>query len=181
MTYILKSQKLLKYWSWCLLTCRHIFQCLIFLRRGKIFWSTSLHHIRCKKNGIQLSCVGRCLNVYFDVTDGRVSNSINSLVHRYNLARISLFYRYYNGFCLSKIRGLIAENHVFLCNNRLSWQTHLYVVDCPLERKFHDKQNSFSRRSIRMWNSPRAEVVISWFLKDEKCIKYRNIITCVCK
>ena len=50
---------------------RYIFQCLIFLRRDTIFWSTSLHS---KENGIQLLCVGRCFNVYFDVNGGRVSN-----------------------------------------------------------------------------------------------------------
>ena len=160
---------------------RHIFQCLIFLRWGKTLWSISLHRLRSKENGIQLSCVGRCLNVYFDVNDGRLSNSINSLEHRCNLARISLFYCNYNGFCLSKIRGLIAVNHVFLCNTRLSWQAHLYVLDCPLERKFHDKHNSSFSRTIRLWNSPRTEVVISWFLNDAKGKNYRNIITCFCK
>ena len=75
---------------------RNIFQCLIFLRREKLFWSTSLHHLHPKDNGIQLEFVGRCLNVYFDVNSGKIS--IHSLKHRCNLACVSLFYHYDNEF-----------------------------------------------------------------------------------
>ena len=102
----------------------------------------------------------------------RVSNSIDSLEHRCNLACVSLFYCYYN----CKITGLIAVNHVFLCSTRLSCQSHSYVVDWPVDRTLHDKQNSLSGRTIRMWNSPRAAVAIFWFLRDGEGIKYRNII-----
>ena len=73
---------------------------------------------------------------------------------------VSLCYRYSNGFCLSKIRGLRAVNHEFLYNTRLSWQAHSYVGDWPVDRTLHGKQNSFSSRTIRMLNSSRAEVVI---------------------
>ena len=78
---------------------RHIFQCLSFLRRGMILWcSYYLHHLQPKENDIQLSCVGWCLNVYFETTrppagegellvnDGRVSNSINSVEYHCNVA-----------------------------------------------------------------------------------------------
>ena len=37
-----------------------------------------------KENCLQLSCVGRRLNVYFDVNDGRVTKAIDSLEYRYN-------------------------------------------------------------------------------------------------
>ena len=117
-------------------------------KTGKIFWSTSLHHLHSKENGIQLSCVDWCLKVYFDFNDGRVSNSIGSWEHRCNFACVSWFYRYYNGFCSSKIRRLIAVNHVFLCNTHLSWQAHSYVVDWPVVRTLHDKQNSFISRIL---------------------------------
>ena len=76
---------------------RHFFLCLIFLRRGKIFSSTSLYHLHSNENGMQFSCVGRCLNVYFDVNSGKIS--IHSLKHRCNLACVSLFYHYDNEFC----------------------------------------------------------------------------------
>ena len=78
---------------------------------------------------------------------------------------------YYKGFCSSKIRGLIPVNHVFLCNTRLYWQAHSYVVDWPMDRTLHDRQNSFSSRAIRMCNSPRAEVVSFWLLRVENGIK----------
>ena len=52
----------------------------------------------------------------FIVNNGRVFNSIDSLEHCCNVACVSLFYRYYNRFCSSEIRGLIPENHVFLHN-----------------------------------------------------------------
>ena len=101
--------------------------------------STSLQRLHSKEISIQLSCVGQCLNVYSDFKDGRVSNSIDTLEHRCNLDCVSLFYRYYNGFCLSKISGLMAVNHELLCNTRLSWQGHTYMVDWPVDRTLHDK------------------------------------------
>ena len=149
---------------------------------ARLSWQAYLRHLHSQENGTQLSCVVRCcLNMYFDHNDSRVSNSIDALEHRCNLSCVSLFYRYYIGFCSSKIRGFIALNHVFLYNARLSWEAHSYVADWPVNRTLHHKQNSFSSRTIRMWNSPRAEVVIFWFLRNEKSIKYRNIITGVFK
>ena len=98
-------------------------QWLSFLRQGKNFRSFfSSHHLHPKENCIQLSCVCRGLKFYFEVNDWRVSNSIDSLKHRCNLVCVSLSHRYYKVFFLSKIMKLIAVNHVFLCNSRLSWQ-----------------------------------------------------------
>ena len=54
------------------------------------------------------------------VNVGRVSNSIDSLKYRCNVACISLCYRHYNRFCLSIVGGLIPKDHVFLLNTRLS-------------------------------------------------------------
>ena len=97
-----------------------------------IFFFTPLHP---KENGIQLICVGRCLNVYLDIND-----SIDSLDHHYNLSYVSLFYHYYNGFCSSKIRGIILVSYVFPCNTRLYWQAHSYVVNWPVDRILRDNQ-----------------------------------------
>ena len=90
---------------------------------------------------------------------------------------ILLFYRYYNEFCCSKIRGLIPVNHVFFSKTHLSWQAHSYVVDWPVDRTLHDRLNSFSGRTICMWNSLSAEVVIFCPTRDEKSIKHRKIVT----
>ena len=90
---------------------RHIFQCLSFKQDLLIYF---LHP---KENGIQLPCIGRYFNVYFIVNNGRLSNPIDSLEYRCNFACVLLFYRYYSGFCLIKIWGLIpVPNHIFVCN-----------------------------------------------------------------
>ena len=167
----IRSQKFLKFWVW---KFNVIFQCFSFLRWSKILWSTSLHDLH-------PTHVGQCLNVDFVVNDARIFNSIDSLEYRCKFACILLFYRYYSGFCSSKIRGLIPVNHVFPCNTHLSWQAHSYVVYWPADRTLHDRQNSLSSRSIHMWNFPRAEVVIFCLLSNEKVIEYRKIITGVSK
>ena len=117
------------------------------LRRSKIFRSIPLHHLHPIENGIQLSCVGRCFNVYFDVNDDRVSNSIDSLEHRCNLACVSLFYSYYNGLCSSKIRGLPPVNHVFVFGRSVSG-SHSYR-DCNFlifkGRKSHKIQKNYHK------------------------------------
>ena len=138
---------------------RHVFQCLCFLRQDKVFWSSSSQDLHPKEKSIRLSCVSRCVNVYFDVNDGRVSNSIYSLEQLCNLACVPPFCRYCKGFCSSKIRGFISLHHDLLCNSRLSCQVYSYVVNWPVDRILRDRQNSFFSRTIRIWNPPRAEFV----------------------
>ena len=58
----------------------------------------------------------------------------------------------------NNINELIPEDHVFLCNIRLSRPVDRTI---PIER--------------------RADVATFWFYKDEKRIKYRKIITSICK
>ena len=113
--------------------------------------------------------------------DGKVSNSINSLEQRCNMVCVSLFYRSYNRFFSIKINGLIPENHVVLRNTWHSLLAYPYVVDCPVDRAIPYGQNSFFSRTNRMWNSLRTEIVIFWLIRDEKGVKYRKIITGVCK
>ena len=94
------------------------------------------------------------------VHDGKISNSIDSLKHRCNVACASLFYRYYKRFCSGEIKGLIAQNHVILRKTRLSRRAHPYVVYWPLNRTISYGQNSFFSRTERMQNSLRADLVI---------------------
>ena len=57
----------------------------------------------------------------------------------------------------------ILVKHLFLCNIRLSWQTRLYVVYWPVDRTIHDRRNWLEMSivyTIRLWNSPSAQVVI---------------------
>ena len=53
--------------------------------------------------------------------DDRVSNSIDSLEHRWHR------------FCSSELSVLILENHVFLRNTCLSRQGHPYMIEWPQE------------------------------------------------
>ena len=78
-------------------------------------------------------------------------------------------------FNSSAISGFIPENHVFLCYTRLSW----YIIDWLVDRTVHCTQNSFFRRTIRMWNyySLRAVVITFGVLRNENGIKNRKIIT----
>ena len=65
---------------------RCIFQNLCFLGWGKICSSIYSYRIYFKEKDIQLSCVGRCRNVYFVVNGCRASNSIGSLEHYCSIA-----------------------------------------------------------------------------------------------
>ena len=75
-----------------------------------------------------------------------------------NVACVSLFYHYYKRFSLNDI----SENHVFLCNSRLSRQAQPYVTDWPVDRTIPCRQNSLFSRIICMWNYFGADVVTFW-------------------
>ena len=72
--------------------------------------------------------------------------------------------------------GLVRKNRALLRNTRLSLRPHIYVVDWPVDCTLRYRQNSFFIRTIRMWDSLRAEVVIFWHLRDVKDIRYRKIL-----
>ena len=138
------------------------------------------HHFYLKENEMQFSCVGWCLNVYSmtSLLFNTISNSIDSLQYRCTLVCVSLFYYYYNRFCSNEISGFISENHMFLCNTRLSRRALSYVVNWSVDRSIFYGQNSFFSKTIRIWNSslPRG-CNYFWLLRDEKGIKNRKIIT----
>ena len=69
-----------------------------------------------------------------------------------------LIYRYYYGFRFSEIKPLVIEKHVFLSSTRLSIRARALVVAKPVNRTLHYKQNSFFRRTLRIWNSLLAKV-----------------------
>ena len=108
------------------------------------------------------------------VNDGRLSNFIDLLKHLWNIASVSLFYSYCNGFCLSEIRGLVFENHVFLLNTCYSRRTRQYIVDWPVDRTLHYRQTAFFSRTIRMRNSLCAEFTTFLLWRAENGIKYKK-------
>ena len=91
------------------------------------------------------------------INDNRLSNSIDSLDHRRNVARVSLFYRYYNRRYSREIRGLVSGNHIFLRSTCTSRRAHPFVVDCAVNLKMHYRENSFGRID-RLQNDLPAEV-----------------------
>ena len=77
------------------------------------------------------------------INDNSVSNSIDSLEHRRNVAYVSLFCRYYNGSCSREIRALIPDNHIFLRSTRTSCRAQPFIVDCAVNCTMHYRENSF--------------------------------------
>ena len=77
------------------------------------------------------------------INDSRVSNSIDSLEHCRKVACVSLFCRYYNGRSSRNIWGLVPNNHIFLRSTRISRRAHPFVVDCPVNRILHYRENTF--------------------------------------
>ena len=72
------------------------------------------------------------------INENRISNCIELLEHRGNVACVSLFYLFYNRRCSREIRGLVPDNHIFLRNTHTSRRAHPFMVDCPnaLQGKF---------------------------------------------
>ena len=94
------------------------------------------------------------------LTDDKwVSKSIDSLQHRLNVACVSMFYRYYNVRSSCEVKGLISDNHIFLCSTRTSRRAHSFVLDCAVNRTMHYRENSFFARTARLWNDLPAEVL----------------------
>ena len=91
------------------------------------------------------------------IGDSRVSNSIDSLEHRRSVGCVTLFYRYFNGFCSDEIRDLVPETRTFSRNTRASSRAHPFVVDWPVNRTTHYRENSFFSRTVRLWNKLPAD------------------------
>ena len=107
-------------------------------RKGKIFWSTSLHQLQPKEN-IPLSCVGRWLNIYFNVNDGRVSNVIDSFEHIHTC----------------KVIDLVSHTTYVMCVNFIhKWRDLQFKVDSErqiFEKLFHGNfiyPHSFCQKSV---------------------------------
>ena len=77
------------------------------------------------------------------INDNRVSNSVDTLEHRRNVACVSLFYRYCNGRCSREIRALIPDNHIFLRSTRTSRRAHPFVLGCVVNLTMHCTENAF--------------------------------------
>ena len=104
------------------------------------------------------------------INDNRVSNSIDLLEHRRNVACVSLWYRYYNGRSSCEIRELVPDNHMFLRSTRTSRRAYPIVVDCAVNRTMHYRENSFLSRSACLGNDLPAEILpVGYDIVKLKC------------
>lgn len=74
-------------------------------------------------------------------------SSFISLEHRLNVACVSVFYCYYNGFCSGELENFTSWIYDFLR------RAHLFVVDWPIEWIIQYRENTFFIRTIRKWNA----------------------------
>ena len=77
---------------------------------------------------------------------------LEPLVHRRNVASLSLFYRYYFGRCSSELAELVPLPYSRGSSTRYSDRLHDFSVTIP--RCYKDAYaNSFFSRTARLWNS----------------------------
>ena len=82
--------------------------------------------------------------------------SLESLVHRRNIASLSLFYRYYFGRCSSELTQLVPLPYFRGRSTRYSDRLHDFSVTIP--RCYKDiNVNSFFPRTARLWDSVTLE------------------------
>ena len=81
-----------------------------------------------------------------------LSAGLQSLLHRRNVASLSLFYKYYHAKCSMELADLVPPRRVNVRTTRLSERLHQYAVRPPrCNRKFY--QSSFFPRTAGLWNS----------------------------
>ena len=62
------------------------------------------------------------------IGDPAVTDSLDSLAHRRSVSVLSLFYRYYHGFCSDEIKSIILPKASFARNTRFSKIQHRYAL-----------------------------------------------------
>ena len=77
--------------------------------------------------------------------------SLEPLVHRRNVASLSLFYRYYFGRCSSELAQLVPLPYSRGRSTHISDRLHDFFVN--ITRCYKDDYNSFFPRTRRIWNS----------------------------
>ena len=75
-----------------------------------------------------------------------LTDTLDSLAHRRSLSALSLFYRYYYGFCSDKIKSIIPPKASFERNTRFSKIKHPYAL------KLDTNRTSAFAMTSRDWN-----------------------------
>ena len=103
--------------------------------------------------------------------------SLEPLVHRRNVASLSLFYRYYFGRCSSELAQLVPLPFSRGRSTRYSDRLHDFSVTIP--RCYKDVYvNSFFPRTAKLWNSLPIECFpLTYDLSDFKFRINRHLLT----
>ena len=88
----------------------------------------------------------------FSLVCSGFSSDLRALSHRWDVASLSLFYKYYYGKCSSEFEDLISPKRVTVRSTPFSEQMYRHTVNSPLcSTKFY--QSSFFPRTVALWNS----------------------------
>ena len=78
--------------------------------------------------------------------------SCEPLAHRWNIATVSLFYRYYFGACSSELAQLVPLNNS--CGRSTHYSDRLHDFSVTISRSYKDVcVNSFFPGTAKLWNS----------------------------
>lgn len=86
------------------------------------------------------------------ISDPSLTDDLQSLSHRRDVAALSLFYRYYHGKCSSELASIVPPPQSFNRPTRLASSSHPFQVTIPRCRT-QLFSSSFLPRTARLWNS----------------------------
>ena len=105
--------------------------------------------------------------------------SVEPLVHRRNVSRLSLFYRYSFGTCYSELAQVVPLPYARARSTRYSDRSRDFSVTIPRCYKYKDVYvNSFFLRKARLWNFPCVECFrLTYDLNGFKSRINRHLLT----
>lgn len=86
------------------------------------------------------------------IADPDLTSNLQSLAHRRAVASLSLFYRYYHGFCSTELASSVPLPLVFHRPSRAQAASHPYQVSVPVCR-IANFESSFFPRTAKLWNT----------------------------
>ena len=79
------------------------------------------------------------------IGDSALTDTLDFLAHRRSVSALSLFYRFYHGFCSDEIKSIIPQKASFARNMRFSKIQHPYALKLDTNRT-----NAFANTFIHM-------------------------------
>ena len=99
-----------------------------------------------------LDLLNRVQKQVVSVVGSGVPSDLQALSHRWDIASISLFYKYYYGKCSSELVNLVPPKRVTVRSTCFSEQMHRRTINSPLcSTKFY--QSSIFPCTAALWNS----------------------------